>query len=280
MNFVPVAVNLSKIRRDPTTGDWFRSIQRQQDQYQGIWVVSAEGKVLAPDHSFRRWAPTATAREIFDTQKRDMLEMAQASLKTFGPVKSRQVKPQEQLPNRGVGVKPDGKVDLAIYRRKLHNGKSDGPGLRDTLPLSKEEWAALAPPRPAAGTEWVIPAAVARKMVRALCTNTFGTPEALPGPGDAKVAELRGTVESLEDGRARVRFTGTFEAIKELKDEPQLSYRGAASATGLAVYDVKDKTIASLLLYLQGTSESWPKATGKHDLGAVIEWQWERASPR
>ena len=38
--------------------------------------------------------------------------------------------------------------------------------------------------------------------------------------------------------------------------------------------------MTSLLLYLQGTSESWPIATGKHDLGAVIEWQWERASPR
>jgi hypothetical protein len=280
VNLVPVAVNLSKIRRDPTTGDWFRSIQRQQDQYQGIWIVSAEGKVLAPDHSFRRWAPTATAREIFDIQKRDMLEMAQASLKAFGPVKPRQVKPREQLPYRGVGVKPDGKVDLTVYRRKLHQGKSDGPVLRDTIPLGKEEWAALAAPRPAAGAEWVIPGAVARKMVRALCTNTFGTPEALPGPEDAKVAELRATVEAVQDGRARIRFTGTLEAIKELKDEPQRSYRGVASATGMAVYDVKDKRMTSLLLYLQGTSESWPKAKGKHDLGAVIEWQWERASPR
>ena len=102
----------------------------------------------------------------------------------------------------------------------------------------------------------------------------------LPGPEDAKVAELRATVEAVQDGRARIRFTDSFEAIKELKDEPQMSYRGVASATGMAVYDVKDKRMTSLLLYLQGTSESWPKAKGKHDIGAVIEWQWERASPR
>ena len=55
---------------------------------------------------------------------------------------------------------------------------------------------------------------------------------------------------------------------------------GVASATGMAVYDVKYKRMTSLLLYFQGTSESWPKATGKYGLGAVIEWQWGRASPR
>src|SRR5262249_19135601 len=55
----------------------------------------------------------------------------------------------------------------------------------------------------------------------------------------------------LEDDRARLRFTGTFEAIKELKDEPQMSYRGVASATGMAVYDVKYKRMTSLLLYFR-----------------------------
>src|SRR5262249_28052845 len=84
----------------------------------------------------------------------------------------------------------------------------------------------------------------------------------------------------LQDDRARLRFTGTFEAIKELKAEPQMSYRGVASATGMAVYDVKYKRMTSLLLYFHGTSESGPKATGEPGLGAVIEWQWERASPR
>ena len=55
---------------------------------------------------------------------------------------------------------------------------------------------------------------------------------------------------------------------------------GVASATDMAVYDFKYKRMTSLLLYFQGTSESWPKATGKYGLGAVIEWQWGRASPR
>lgn len=277
-----MAVDLKKIRTDPGTGDWFRSIQRQQEQYQGIWIVSADGKVLAPDHPFRGWEATATAQEIFSSLKRDMLEMAQAALKAHGAVQPRHVKAKEQLPHRGVGVKPDESVDLAIYRRKMHQGKSDGPGLRDTLPLKKEEWAALVPPKPAAGTEWVIPEAIAKKMVRPLCISTLGSPEAMPGPQDAKVAQLTAKVEAVEDGRARIRLTGTFEAIKLLKDDPQFSYRGAATATGIAVYDVKQETMYSFLLVFQGTSQQGrtPADATPVGLGAVIEWQRERTPPR
>src|SRR5262245_22174518 len=120
----------------------------------------------------------------------------------------------------------------------MHQGKSDGPGLRDTLPLSKEDWAALAPPKAVAGTEWVILETVARKMVRPLCLNTLGSSTAMPGPEDAKVAQLAAKLEGIEDGQATIRLTGTFEAIKMFKDEPNLSYRGAATVTGIASFDV------------------------------------------
>jgi hypothetical protein len=36
-----VAVSLQKIRTDAATKDWFRSVGRQKDQYQGIWIVSS-----------------------------------------------------------------------------------------------------------------------------------------------------------------------------------------------------------------------------------------------
>src|SRR5207249_8093956 len=88
-------------------------------------------------------------------------------------------------------------------------GKPDGPHLRDTLPLKKEEWSAFAPPKLVAGAEWTIPADVARKLVRPFCLNTLGGD--MPGPEDAKVAQLTAKVESVKDGRARIRLTGTFE---------------------------------------------------------------------
>ena len=286
-NFVPVFVNLVKIRTDPDTKDWFRLIGSQYDQYQGIWVVSSEGKVLHSDRRWRSRAANATNLEFNNMVKQDMLEIAQASLKTFGPVQPRQVKPQEPLPYRGIGVRPDGNVDLAIYRRKVsppshRDFKADGPGMRDTLPLNKEEWAALTPPKPAAGTEWVIPEAIAKKMVRPLCINSLGSPASMPGPEDAKVAQLTARVEAVEDGQARIRLTGAFEANKVLKNEPGLSYRGAATATGIAVYDLNQKTMSSLLLVYHGTYQQGrtPESAPSLGLGAVIEWQREGTPPR
>jgi hypothetical protein len=268
-----VAVNLARIRSAAETKDFFRSVQRQKDQYQGIWVVAPDGNALAREHDFDRRG--LSGAEINSKLIRATLDMLDEGLTAFGPVKPRAVKPTEQLPYRGVGVKPDGNVDLAIYRRALHQGKADGPCLRDTLTLRKDEWAALAPPRPARGTEWVIPEAAARRLVRPLVYNTLGSPGVMPGPDDAKRAQLTARVEAVEDGRMRIRLTGTFEAIKVFKDEPQLSYRGAATAEGIAVYDVKQKAMSSLLLVFDGTYQQGarPEARPGRPVGAVIEWR-------
>jgi hypothetical protein len=82
-NFVPVAVNLYKVRQAKDEGgESFRSIQRQKDQYQGIWIVSPAGKVLAGHHEFK-------SRE---TWTQEVLETANAAVKSFGPLPPRQIK--------------------------------------------------------------------------------------------------------------------------------------------------------------------------------------------
>jgi hypothetical protein len=260
-----VAISLQKIRTDRDTKDWFRSIGRQKDQYQGIWIVSPEDKVLGGgDFGFK------------DSPK--VLASMDAALKAFGPVQPRKATPQEPFPFRGVGVHPEGNVDLALYRCFLHQGKADGPHLRDTLPLTKTDWAALAPPRLVAGTEWVISKDVARKMVRPFCLSTLGGD--MPGPEDAKVAQLTAKVEAVEDGRARIRLTGTFEAVKLFKQEKNLSFRSTATAAGIAEYDLKAKTLTSFLLVFQGTYQqgAQPETQKGRPFGAVMEWQLKRAS--
>jgi len=207
-----------------------------------------------------------------------LLDSMDAALKAFGPVQPRNAKRQEPFPFRGVGVHPDGQVDLALYRCYLHRGKPDGPHLRDTLPLKKEEWAAFAPPRPVAGAEWVIPADVAKKLVRPFCLNTLGGD--MPGPKDAKVAALTATVESVKDGRARIRFTGTFEAVKLFKEQ-NLSFRSTATAAGIAEYDVDEKAMLSLLVVFQGAYQQGarPEMQKGRPFGAVAEWQRKSMSP-
>jgi hypothetical protein len=257
-----VAVSLQTIRTDPATKEWFRSVGRQKDQYQGIWIVSPDDKVLAGDDYGYKDAPK-------------LLAGMDAALKAFGPVKPRKAQRQEPFPFRGVGVRPDGSADLALYRCYLHQGKPDGPHLRDTLLLKKEEWAALTPPKLVAGAEWVVAEDVARKLVRPFCLNTLGGD--MPGPEDAKVARLTAKVETVEDGRARIRLTGTFEAVKLIKEE-NLSFRAAATAAGIAEFDVKGKTLTSILLVFQGEYQqgAQPETQKGRPFGAVAEWQRKR----
>src|SRR5262249_40387877 len=113
-------------------------IGKQKDQYQGVWIVSPADKVLGGGDFEFRDAPRWTA-------------VRHAAVKEFGPVQPRPATRQEPFPFRGVGVHPDGTVDLALYRCFLHQGKPDGPHLRDTLPLTKAEWSAFVPPRLVAG---------------------------------------------------------------------------------------------------------------------------------
>ena len=129
-----------------------------------------------------------------------------------------------------------------------------------------------------AGAEWVIPADVSKKLVRPFCLNTLGGD--MPGPEDAKVAELTARVESVKDGRARIRLTGTFEAVKLFK-EVNLSFRSTASAAGIAEYDVEEKALVSLLVVFQGAYQQGekPETQMGRPFGAVAEWQRKHMSP-
>src|SRR5207249_2210280 len=158
-NFVPVAVNLYKVRNAKDAGgELFRSVQRQKDQYQGIWVVSPQGKVLAAHHNFK--SPKTWSQEV--------LETVDSALQSFGPVTARVVKPANPLPARGHGVQPDGSVNLALHARQMLGGgrqtappgvaasrlwlwdgalRPDGPAVIDSLTLTAKDWAALMPPK-------------------------------------------------------------------------------------------------------------------------------------
>jgi len=207
-----------------------------------------------------------------------LLDSLDAALKAFGPVQPRKAKRQEPFPFRGVGVHPDGNVDLALYRCYLHLGKPDGPHLRDTLPLKKDEWSAFAPPKLVAGAEWTIPAEVAKKLVRPFCLNTLGGD--MPGPDDAKVAQLTAKVEEVKGGRARIRLTGTFEAVKLFKEQ-NLSFRSTATAAGIAEYDLEAKTLSSFLVVFEGAYQqgSQPETQKGRPFGAVAEWHRKDMSP-
>jgi hypothetical protein len=262
----------------------FRFVQRQMDQYQGIWIVSPEGKVLAGHHEFKSRA----------TWTQEVLDTADAALKAFGAVPPRQVKATDPLPFRGHGTQLDGTVCLAIYARQMLGGerksapkdvptsrqwlwdgalRPDGPVVIDSLTLTANEWAALTPPKNQVGSTWAVPEAVARKFCRVLIPSSDQS--AMPRPDDAKLARLQGTVDSIEDGLARIRLTGTWEAVHLQEGDVKRPLRGAATAEGLAMYDVKRPAMHSVLLVFSG-SYGRPNDESVCAAGAVVEWQSER----
>src|SRR5207249_11167874 len=107
-NFVPVAVNLYKVRKaSDSGGELFRSVQRQKDQYQGIWIVSPDGKVLAGHHEVKNQA----------TWTQEVLETIAGAMKSFDSVTPRHAQTVNPLPFRGLGIQADGGANLAIYSR-------------------------------------------------------------------------------------------------------------------------------------------------------------------
>jgi hypothetical protein len=143
----------------------------------------------------------------------------------------------------------------------------------DTLTLTAKEWAALAPPKHQIGPTWAVPEKVARQFCRVLIPSSDQS--AMPLPDDAKRAKLEGTVESVEDGLARICLTGSWEAVHLQEGDAKRPLRGAATAEGVAIYDVKRQAMHSVLLVFSGTYGR-PNDDSVCAAGAVVEWQSKR----
>jgi hypothetical protein len=262
-NFVPVAVNLYKVRQAKDAGgELFRAAQRQKDQYQGLWVVSPEGKVLAGHHDVKdhkNWS-----QEVLDT--------LDAGLKAFGPVRRRQVGPTDPLPYRGIGAGPDGTVTLAVYTRYLHQGKRDGPAVIDSLTLPAGQWRAFMPPAATAGTDWAVPDAVARQLCRGLSPSSDQS--TMPRPGEVTAVRLSGRVVEVKEGIARLRYSGEIAARHTYEGKAS---HGQAQVIGSGSYDVKARRMQSLRLLFEGTYRSpSPYDRAARETGAVVEWSCEK----
>jgi hypothetical protein len=170
------------------------------------------------------------------------------------------------------GGRENAPAGVPVSRLWLWDGKlrTDGPIVIDSLTLPAKEWSAFAPPRIEPGTKWSVPEEVARQFSRVLIPSSDQS--AMPRPEDAKLARLTAVVESVENSRARIRLTGAWEAVHLQEGDAKRPLRGAATADGIAVYDVKHKAMRSLLLVFSGTYGR-PKDEAVNSAGAVVEWR-------
>jgi hypothetical protein len=294
--FVPAAINLYRVREaGDGSRELFLSIQRQKDQYQGIWIVSPEGKVLAARHDYAD----------FQNGARELLETIDAGLASFAPLEPRRVQPPESIPRepisaemisdflpfRGKGVRPDGNVDLALYVRQVLGGgretipagvepgrawlwdgpyRADGPPVIDTVSLSAAAWATFAPTNLQPDANWSVPEQVAREFTRLLSASSDQS--AMPQPEDATLATLECEVESVSGDEARIRLSGRWEMVHAIEQDQSRLLSGAATARGVAVYDAGTRSMRLFRLVFDGTLRHGRSDAPPNRTGAVAEW--------
>jgi hypothetical protein len=257
--FVPVAVNLYQISKSQDAGgDLFRSAQRQKPQYQGLWIIAPDGRALAAHQDPAD--PSSWAREV--------QTFIDKSLASFGPLTPRRAERVNPLPFRGVGVRPDGGISLAIEVREMIHGRPAGDPVIDSLTLTPTEASALAPPSPDVGTTWTVPGPLVRRFSRIL--SSFTDQSTMPRPEEATDFRLTGTVRSVENGVARLSFTGRVAASHTYDGKTS---HAAALLTGAGRYDLATRRLTSFVLISDGKLRSAPPYDKElHTTAAVVEW--------
>jgi hypothetical protein len=277
---VPVALNLYKIRQDKgEAGDFWRSVQKQKPNYQGLWVVSADLKVLAAHQDMSsmsdprgKWAKAALA---------DL----ETGLKAFGPVRPRRVEKFQSLPHRGVGRQREGRVTLAVTDRWVfvkdlsRDAPRDALGatVLDSITLTAEEWKGLASADAKPDSKWEVPEATARKFYPLLSTGdtTFRDVK------EVTSARLAGRVEKVEDGIAYLAYEGEIAAThRGTKNEGKEGKECSSAAKllgGIGTYDVKSGKLLSLTLVYDGRFRNYAPYDSPARFGAIVEWAQEPA---
>jgi hypothetical protein len=274
--FVPVALNLYKIREaQGPAGDFFRSAYKQRPQYQGLWVVAADGKVLAAHQETKD----------LSAWRDKVLADLEEGCREFGEIRPRRVAAAEPQPDRGVGLGRDGGVTLAVTDKVIVVKDLDrelprdaiGQTFLDSIALTHAEWAAFGPPEVAEGTCWTIPEPVARRFfpLLSLADTTFRSSDEVTN------VRLTGSVGTIRDGVASLRFEGQIAGVhhgtaNEARKGQQCSSE-ARLLGGRGTYDVRDGRMLSLTLVWDGAFRNYPPYHEPPSrYGAVVEW---RSSP-
>jgi hypothetical protein len=271
-SFVPVALNLYEIKKEKGPGgDFWRNVQKQRPElYQGLFVVSPEGKVLAshgkmvePD---RKWSA-----EVLDT--------FDAALKKFGRVTARTPAERDDLADRGLGKRKDGGIALVVYMRPMVLGlvkKGIGDLAVDSVLLTKEEAGNFSLPAAREGEKWSIPARIVRKLHKVL--SPVSDANTMPRADEVKVAQLSGKVEKVISGVAYLRFSGKISGIHIWEFDPHKGKKIHAEATleGVGTCIAKTGELTRVVIVAKGTYRNYPPYDEPMKYGAVIDWRLKK----
>jgi hypothetical protein len=261
-------LNLYEIRKAKgPEGDFFRNVQKQRPaQYQGLYLVSAEGKVLASHQNFKS----------NKTWPQEVLADLEPGVKAFGPVKHRKVAPADPLPERGIGIRADGSACLSVFLRYPIKGiplrELPNPTI-DSIVLTAADFKELAPPKTEKGSQWKLSEAASRKFHRVLGPGDENT---MPRPHEVQSVSFVGKVKAVEGNIAQLTYEGTIAGAHETQSNKG-KCRGEAKLIGIGVYDVRARRMLSLVWVFDGVFRGPPPSDRVAlPYSGVVEWRSER----
>lgn len=268
-NFVPVALNLYTIRdaKGPG-GDFFRSVQKQRPkQYQGLYVVTPEGKVLATQDRMldppKRWADA-------------VLGMIAEATEATGPLAARLETPTTMPADRGVGRRKDGDMVLAVYARSMTLGldrRGWGERAIDSVTLTASQAYYLSVKDRDAGTRWSMPASVVRKLHKVLSPNSDAN--TLATIDEVTAATMVGQVDRVAGGVAYLSFRGRIAGTHVWQFDPHKGKKIHAEVElhGLGTCEEKSGKLLSITLIGYGRYRNYPPYDEPEAYGAVVQWR-------
>ncbi len=270
-NFVPVALNLYKIRKAKGPGgDFFRAVEKQRPkQYQGLYAVSPEGKVLSTQDRFLERGPWVRAvRQTIDE-----------ALEAFGPVTPRDPEPADLCPDRGRGVRKDGGIVLAVYTRPMLFGlerRGLGEVVIDSAALTEDERLSLTLDEFHPESRWTVPAATVRALHRVLSHTSDSSN--LARRDEVARASLTGRVVRIRRGIAYLRYSGTLVGAHVWPHGANKGKVVRAEVTFVGAGTALAKTGKLLSLTLVGDGRYLGSAPYRDVIryGAVVEWRGKK----
>jgi hypothetical protein len=267
-NVVPVALNLYEIRKAKgSAGEFYQKVAKQTpSQYQGLYVVNADAKVLA-----RRGAQPKQG-----SWARDTLAMLDEGIEAFGEVTPRKFRLVDPRPFRGVGVRDDGSIVLAVYTRPMVLGldkRGLGQPAIDSIVLTKNERTSLTLSEADTDSAWQLPAQVARAFHRVLSPTSDANN--LARRDEVTKAAIKGSVDRVRNGIAFLSFTGQIagEHVWEFDPHKGKKIRAEVKLRGVGTAEAKSGKLLSITLVGDGTYRHHAPYDDPSKYGAVVEWR-------
>jgi hypothetical protein len=240
--------------------------------YQGLWLIAPDGKVLT--------AFSGTERPP-DEWSRMLLADLRAGMRKFGTVSPRRASPTNPLPYRGIGVRADGSVTLAMSDR-IFRRNPPGEHYLGSVGLPSAAWSAFGPPEPRANSTWEFPEATARAFFSILNFHD----KKFYSSDEVTRAQFTGRVVSVEDGIAFLAYRGEIAGEHDGKAEsrPGVIYSHATRIVdGVGTYDIKAGQMLALTWVGEGLvwdnlDPSKNREGQPYRFGVVLEWR--RGDPK